>query len=195
MTEEPASDVTALLVQWSSGDERALETLMPLVYDELRRVAARQLRRERPDHTLQPTALVHEAYLRLVDQRRVEWRNSVHFVALAAQLMRRILIDHARKRHQAKRGGADAAKVPLELLAELPGEQPADLLKLDEALTRLASADPQLGKIAELRFFGGLKNDQIAEVLGVSIPTVTRRSRMAKAWLHRYIKGELEDGS
>lgn len=195
MPEEPGSDVTALLVQWSNGNEEALEELIPLVYDELRRVASRQLSRERSDHTLQTTALVHEAYLRLVDQRRVEWRNSVHFVALAAQLMRRILIDHARKRRQAKRGGADAARVPLEALPELPGEQPVDLLILDEALTRLASTDPELGRIAELRFFSDLKNDQIAEVLGVSIPTVTRRSRMAKAWMHRYIKGELEDGS
>ena len=194
MTDESPSDVTALLVQWSGGDEQALEALMPLVYDELRRVASRHLRRERPDHTLQTTALVHEAYLRLVDQRRVEWRNSVHFVALAAQLMRRILIDHARKRHQAKRGGDDAAKVPLDVLGEMPAEQPADLLKLDEALTRLSDTDRQLGKIAELRFFGGLQNKDIAEVLGVSIPTVTRRSRMAKAWLHRYLAGELENG-
>jgi RNA polymerase sigma factor (TIGR02999 family) len=194
MTDESPSDVTALLVQWSGGDEQALEALMPLVYDELRRVASRHLRRERPDHTLQTTALVHEAYLRLVDQRRVEWRNGVHFVALAAQLMRRILIDHARKRRQAKRGGHDAAKVPLDALGEVPAEPPADLLKLDEALTRLSDTDPQLGKIAELRFFGGLQNKDIAEVLGVSIPTVTRRSRMAKAWLRRCLTGELENG-
>lgn len=193
MSERSVSDVTEMLARWSDGDEAVLERLLPLVYDELRRVAARQMRRERADHTLQTTALVHEAYLRLVDQSRVEWRNKVHFLALAARMMRRVLIDHARAGKQQKRGGG-AARVTLDRLPDMPGEQPPDLLKLDAALTELEAADAQLAKIAELRFFGGLQNKEIAEAIGVSVPTVTRRSRMAKAWLYRYLGGGPPDG-
>ena len=192
MARDSAGDVTGLLVDWSNGDEQALDRLMPLVYDELRRLASRYLRRERPDHTLQTTALVHEAYLRLVDQRRVRWRNSLHFVALSAQIMRRILIDHARSHRYAKRGGK-SRKVSLEEAPEVSAEQAPDLLEVDEALTKLTAVDAQLGRIVELRFFGGLKSEEIAEVLGISVPTVTRRWRLAKAWLYRHLAGEVPD--
>jgi len=194
MTAGTPHDVTALLVDWSNGDEGALDRLTPLVYDELRRLAAGQLRGERSDHTLQATALAHEAYLRLVDQKRVQWKDSAHFRALAAQMMRRILIDHARKTHSAKRGGG-AAKVSLEEAAEIGVSREPDVLEVDEAIRELAEVEPELARIVELRYFGGLSSDQIAEVLGVSVPTVTRRWRTARAWLYRYLTGGAQDGS
>jgi RNA polymerase sigma factor (TIGR02999 family) len=186
-------DVTALLLDWREGDEKALNRLMPLVYDQLHRLAAGYLAAERPDHTLQATALVNEAYLRMVDQRRVNWQCGAHFVALAANMMRRILVDHARGRKYAKRGGG-AGKVTLDRLPDLPDERDRDVLEVDEAVTRLAELDEELGRIVELRFFGGLKSKEIAEVLSISVPTVTRRWRMARAWLHRYLKDEEPDG-
>lgn len=187
--------MTGLLVDWSNGDERALERLIPLVYDELRRSASIYLRRERADHTLQTTALVHEAYLRMIDQRRVQWAGTVHFLALAARMMRRILLDHARSHAQAKRGGG-ARTVSLEELGEPLSRQSApEILQMDEALTRLSEDDPQLGKIVEMRYFGGLTSEQIAEAIGSSVPTVTRRMRMAKAWLARYLTGGDPDES
>jgi len=157
-------------------------------------VASRQLRRERSDHTLQTTALVHEAYLRLIDQKRVRWRDSAHFAALAAQMMRRILIDHARKSRYAKRGGG-AARVSLDDAPEIGVSGDPDVLAVDEALVQLAEVEPELARIVELRYFGGLNGEQIAEVLGVSVPTVTRRWRMARAWLYRYLTGGETDGS
>lgn len=169
--------------------------LMPLVYDQLHRVAAARFQRERGNHTLQPTALVHEAYLRLVDQRRVRWQNRAHFIGVAAQLMRRILIDHARGHRAAKRGGAPG-RFTLANIDELPAVQrPAepceiDVLALDEALARLTALDAQQGRIVELRFFGGLTVEETAEVLGISPTTVKREWRLAKAWLHREIDGE-----
>jgi len=189
MVQESREDVTGMLVEWSNGDEQALERLMPLVYDELHRLAGGYLRRERADHTLQTTALVHEAYMRLIDQKRIEWRGSLHFVALAAQMMRRILIDHARAHGYAKRGGG-ARKLSLDDAPQISMHRPAELLQLDEALEELARMDPELARIVELRFFGGLKSAEIAELIGVSIPTVTRRWRTAKAWLYRYLSGD-----
>jgi RNA polymerase sigma factor (TIGR02999 family) len=182
-------DVTGLLIDWSNGNEQALSRLMPLVYDELRRSASVYLRRERSDHTLQTTALVHEAYLRLIDQRRVQWVSTVHFLALAARMMRRILLDHARSHRQTKRGGG-AGKVSIDELGEPMAKQSApEVLQMDEALTQLTDSDPELGKIVEMRYFGGMTSEQIAEVMESSIPTVTRRMRMAKAWLARYLTG------
>ncbi len=190
MTGQTAGDVTQLLVDWSNGDQEAEARLMPVVYDELRKLAARYLRHERSDHTLQTTALVHEAYLRLIDQRRVEWRNSTHFYALAASMMRRILIDHARSHKYAKRGGG-ARTLSLDEVPELSTERAQHLVAVDDALTSLAEIDPELSRIVELRFFGGLENAAVADLLGVSVPTVVRRWRMAKAWLYRY----LDEGS
>ena len=184
--------MTQLLVDWSNGDQRAMEKLAPQVYNELRRLAQSYMNRERADHTLQATALVNEAYLRLVDQTRVQWRDSVHFTALAAQMMRRILVDHARSHGYAKRGGG-AAKIPLDKAPEVAAENPS-VVDVDEALDALTAVDEQLAKIVELRFFGGMTNDETAEVLGVSVPTVVRRWRMAKAWLYRYMSGEDADG-
>jgi RNA polymerase sigma factor (TIGR02999 family) len=179
----PAVSVTALLRAWRGGDEEAWGQLVPLVYDELRRVARRQLRRERGEHTLQPTALVHEAFLRLVDQ-KVTWQNRAHFFGVAAQLMRRILVDHARQRHAAKRGGG-AALVALDSANALAPEREVDLLALDGVLEQLTSLDPQQGRIVELRFFGGLTVEETAEALGISPATVKRDWSLAKAWLYR----------
>jgi RNA polymerase sigma factor (TIGR02999 family) len=176
--------MTQLLVAWSNGDEAALDELAPLVYDELRRMARRQMNREREGHTLQTTALVNEAYLRLVDQRDVRWQNRAHFFAIAARMMRRILIDHARSLRYEKRGGG-AHKVSLEEAAELSGARAAELVALDEALNALAELDARKSRVVELRFFGGLSVEETAEVLSVSPETVTRDWRRAKAWLHR----------
>jgi RNA polymerase sigma factor (TIGR02999 family) len=189
MKDDSSGDVTRLLVDWSNGDEEALARLTPLVYDELHGLARRYMRRERGDHTLQATALVHEAFVRLVDQKQVHWRNTLHFTALAAQMMRRILIDHARGHRYAKRGGG-APKVSLEDAPPIAAAASPDLLEVDEALDRLSDVDPQLARIVELRYFGGMKSEEIAEVLGVSVPTVTRRWRMAKAWLFRHLTGD-----
>jgi RNA polymerase sigma factor (TIGR02999 family) len=173
--------VTALLVAWSKGDERALEELTPLVYDELRRLARSYMRQERSGHTLQSTALVHEAFLRLIDQ-RVQWNSRAHFFGIAAQLMRRILVDHAKAQSAAKRG-AGALRIELdEGLATTP-HRDVNLLALDEALERLTKVDPQRSRIVELRFFGGLSNEESAEVLGVSPATIQRQWTGARAWL------------
>lgn len=176
--------VTQLLERWSQGDQDALEQLMPLVYDELHRLAGAYLRRERPDHTLQPTALVNEAYLRLIDQRRGRWQNRAQFFGIAAQLMRRVLLDHARAHHAAKRGGAQEE---LSLShAEHFGKQPdIAFLSLHDALTRLGEIDPDQSQIVELRFFGGLTIAETAEVMGTSHATVEREWTMARAWLRR----------
>jgi len=160
-----------------------LEELMPLVYDELRRLAAHYLRHERPDHTLQPTALVHEAYLRLVDQTQVRWQNRAHFFGIAANLMRQILVNHALSHRASKRGGT-AIKLTLDEAAGLSKQRDVDLVALDEALTRLAALDSQPSRIVELRFFGGLSIEETAEVLRISPATVKREWTMAKAWLH-----------
>jgi RNA polymerase sigma factor (TIGR02999 family) len=179
-------EVTALLKDWSGGDQRALEQLLPLVYDELRKLAAGYMRKERSDHTLQPTALVHEAYLRLVDQQRVDWRNRAHFFGIAAQMMRRVLVDHARRRQAAKR---DAATCYLSFSDEVasPGRDP-ELLDFDRALETLSALDPRQAKIVELRFFGGLTVEETAEVVGISPATVKREWQTARAWLAREIR-------
>lgn len=184
--------VTGLLVDWGNGDKAALDKLMPLVYDELRRLARYYIRRERAGQTLQTTALVNEAYLRLVDQRNVRWQNRAHFFAIAAQLMRRILVDKARKRYNAKRGG-NLRKVSLDGVAVLSGERDADLIALDEALIDLEAMDSRKSKIVELRFFGGLNIEEAAEALSISPATVQREWSVAKAWLYREISGEHHD--
>ena len=176
--------VTELLLAWSGGDQGAFDKLYPLIYDELRRLAAHYLRRERPGHTLQPTALVHEAYLRLIDQTRTRWQNRAHFFGAAAQMMRRILVDHARQHGAAKRGGGER-RVTLAEGAAFAPERGVDLLALEDALNKLERVNPQKSRLVELRFFGGLSTEEAAEVLGVSAATVTREWRAAKAWLHR----------
>ena len=187
MPSEPSKQVTQLLANWSSGDLEAREALMPLVYGELRRLAASYLRRERSDHTLQPTALVHEAYLKLVEQKNVRWQHRSHFFAITAQLMRRILVDHARG-HLADKRGSGAPKISLTEAITMSNERPGALLALDESLTRLAALDAQQGSVVELRVFGGLTVEETAAVLGISQATVKRDWSMAKAWL----LGEIE---
>ncbi len=179
-------DVTQLLVNWNNGDQAALNQLLPLVNDELRRLARNYLRRESPGHTLQPTALVNEAYLRLIDQRQVQWQNRAHFFGIAAQLMRRILVDHARRHAYAKRGGG-AIQVSFDEGMAVTEAKAAELLAVHEALEKLNAMDARKGRIVELRFFGGLNLDETAEVLGISSPTVQREWRAAKAWLHRIL--------
>lgn len=188
-----AHDVTRMLRDWRDGDQGALDKLIPVVYDELRRQAARYLRRERPGHTLQTTALIHEAYLRLVDQQRVEWQNRAHFYAIAARLMRQILVDHARKRQALKREAGDI-KVPLEEAMLTSPDRSLDLVTLDEALTRLAVLDPQQSRVVELRYFSGLSVEETAEVLGVSSRTVKRDWNVAKAWLRQQVGRSEERG-
>ncbi|MFN0108774.1 MAG: sigma-70 family RNA polymerase sigma factor [Blastocatellia bacterium] len=181
------TEVSQLLVRWGRGDHEALDRLMPLVYDQLRRLASRNLRREQPDHLLQTTALVHEAYLKLVDQQHANWQNRAQFFAIAAQLMRRILVDYARERQAAKRGG-DYIKLSLDEAVALAEEKSADLLALDEALDRLANMDPQQSQVVELRVFGGLSVEETAEALSISPRTVKREWSMARAWLHQQLK-------
>jgi RNA polymerase sigma factor (TIGR02999 family) len=181
------SDVTGLLCRWSAGDEEALDQLMPLVYQELRRLARQYLQRERGDHTLQPTALVHEAYLRMVDQTRVQWQNRAQFFGVAAQFMRRILVDHARSHVAAKRG-AQAEHISLDEAQISPEARAADLLELDAALTELAIVDGRKSRVVELRFFGGLSIDETAEMMGVNPATVRRDWTVAKTWLHHRIR-------
>jgi RNA polymerase sigma-70 factor (ECF subfamily) len=177
-----------MLIQLTDGDRAVLDGLLPLIYDELRSLASKYLRRERPGHTLQPTALVHEAYMRLVDQTQVRWQNRAHFFGVAAQMMRRILVDHARG-HSAEKRGGEFHKLSLDENIEVPGgDRDINLVALDDALNRLDEIDPQKSKIVELRFFGGLSVEETAEVLSVSVPTVKRHWRMAKAWLHGEIK-------
>jgi len=179
-----AREVTQLLTEWRNGDQAALEKLMPIVYDELRRIAHRYMRREQPGHTLQTTALVNEAYLRLVGQRNVEFQDRVHFFAVAAQVMRHILVDYARNRKYAKRGGG-ARQVSLDEAAIVSQGRNEQLLALDEALARLASLDKRKSELVELRYFGGMSTEEAAEVLGVSAITVKREWQKARAWLYR----------
>ena len=179
-----SSDVTTLLARWGSGDRSALEQLTPLVYDELRRLAGRFLRRERPGHTLQSTALVHEAYMKLIDQSQMQFQNRSHFFAIAAQLVRRILVDHARTRDRQKRGGG-AVKLSLDDVSGMADKREIELVALDDALNGLAGLDPQQSRIVELRFFAGLSIEETAEALGISPATVKRDWVAAKAWLFR----------
>ena len=183
---DPApGEVTRLLLAWNAGDKAALERLMPLVYAELRQLAERHFRKERRGHTLQPTAVVHEAYFKLVDQTRVTWKNRGHFLAIASQAMRRILIDHARGRDAEKRGG-EVEKVTLDVgIASPEPSREVDILALDEALERLKALDGAQAQIVELRFFGGLTIEEIAEVMDVSPSSVKRDFRSARAWLFR----------
>jgi len=185
MAESDPPAVTQLLMAWSQGDRSALEQLMPLVYNELKRMARRHVARERRQ-TLQATALVHEAYLKLVDQRSVSWQNRAHFFAIAARLMRRILMKRARRRQALKRGGA-AEQLCVNEVEVASGEAPVDLIALDAALTRLAAVDPRQEQIVELRFFGGLSIEETAEALDTSPATVKREWRTAKAWLYKEI--------
>jgi RNA polymerase sigma-70 factor (ECF subfamily) len=181
-------EITQLLAEWSDGNQSALDELYPLVYDELHRLARRYMSRERQGHTLQTTALINEAYVRLVDQRNVHWANRSHFFAISAQIMRRILIDHARRHAYAKRGGG-AQQVSLEEAATITPAQSLELIRLDEALKSLSERDPRRGQVVELRYFGGLNNEEIAGVLNVSENTVTRDWNMARAWLYQQLTG------
>lgn len=184
-------NITELLAGYGRGDKESLDRLMPIVYDELRRQAARYLKREQAGHTLQTTALIHEAYVRLVDQRNVQWQNRAHFFGIAAQLMRRILVDHARTRKRVKRGGSDV-RVSLGEV-NVAGRGPdLDVVALDEALNRLAKIDEQQSRVVELRFFSGLTVEETAEAMGISPATVKRDWSMAKAWLHRELSGDIE---
>ena len=178
----PQASITELLIAWGDGHRDALDELLPLVYDELRRLASRYLQREPDGHTLQPTALVHEAYLRLIDQRRVKWKNRAHFYGVSAKVMRRILVDHARARRAGKRG-VGWERVPLVEDAASTDHADVDVLALDEALRRLSAFDPQQERIVELRYFGGLTIDETALVVGISPATVVREWTVAKAWL------------
>lgn len=186
MRKPATDDITGLLLAWAGGDKTALDQLMPLVYQELRCLAHRQMRRERPGDILQTTALVNEAYLRLVDYERVEARDRAHFLSIAAQAMRRILIERARARRSDKRGN-NALRISLQDLAEVVDERTADLLALDDALQALTTIDPRKAKLVELRYFGGLTTAEAASVLGVSTPTVERDWRTARIWLQREI--------
>jgi RNA polymerase sigma factor (TIGR02999 family) len=186
-------NVTQLLVKWGEGDQKALDKLMPLVYSELRRLASNYLRRERQNHTLQPTALVNEAYLKLIDQRNPRWQNRAQFYGVAAQLMRRILVDHARQHQAAKRGGSDQQRLSITSAGQLGAKQLAaepaiDLLALHEALEELTAFDPQQGRIVELKFFGGLSIEETAEIMGIGHATVERDWKMARAWLRRKLE-------
>jgi RNA polymerase sigma factor (TIGR02999 family) len=183
MTPSP-NDVTQLLVAWGNGDQAARDQLMPLVYTELHRLAHRHIKKERPGHTLQTSALVNEAFLRLVDQRDVHWQSRAHFFGIAAQMMRRILVDYARSRRFAKRGGA-ARQVSLDEELLVTKQRNEDVVGLDDALTELATVDERKSKVVELKFFGGLSIEETAEVLGVSSGTVMRDWTLAKAWLRR----------
>ena len=186
------SEVSVLLRAWRDGDQNALERMTPIVYKELHRLAHRFMRRERDGHSLQTTALVNEAYMRLVDYRRMQWQNRAHFFAVSAQLMRRILVEHAR-RHNQKRGG-DVRHVLLEEAAVMSGKRPADLVALDDAMNALERFDPRKVRVVEMRFFGGLNLEETAAVLQVSAVTVRRDLRTAKAWLHRELTGSADDG-
>jgi RNA polymerase sigma factor (TIGR02999 family) len=188
MTTPSQQEVTELLLDWGGGDRAALDKLLPLVYEELRRMAHRYMNRERLGHTLQTTSLVNEAYLKLCDQTRVRWQNRAHFFAIAAQTMRRILVDHARAQGRAKRGGGVPAR-SLDEGAHLSPSKAAELIALDDALNSLAQLDERRSRVVELRFFGGLSNEEIAEVLDISPNTVTRDWNMAKAWLYKEVAG------
>ena len=194
MGSEPASrEVTMLLQAWGGGDKTALDRLTPMVYRELRRIAGRMMAAERPNHTLQATALVNEAYVRMVDTRQVKWQDRAHFFALCARAMREILIDHARARGSAKRGGGEVAIQLDEALAADPSPE-ANLLELDAALKRLAEIDPRKSQVVELRFFGGLNLEETAEALNVSTKTVQRDWDMARGWLYRELHSKQQNG-
>jgi len=184
-SDQTRHEITQILQEWSEGKQEAFDQLIPFVYEELRRQAARYLRRERINHTLQATAIVHEAYLKLIDQTDVKWESRTHFFAIAAQAMRRILVDHARTKHREKRGG-DALKVTLDDALPLAAEEKSlDLIALDEALTRLEAKDKQKARVVELRYFIGLSLEETADALGISRATTARDWNVAKAWLHR----------
>lgn len=185
MNSPSEANVTRLLRAWSEGDRDALDALMPLVYEELSRVARRQLAKERPGHTLQPTALVHEAYVRLIGERNMLWQSRTHFVAVAAQMMRFILVDHCRRKRVAKRGGSQAVRVTFDDALAVAVHHDDQLIALDEALMRLTRQDERKGRIVELRYFGGLTVEETAVALSVSVATVMRDWRMAQAWLQR----------
>ncbi len=186
-SQKQSNEITEILRQWGDGNQEALEILLPLVYDELHRQASRYLRRERPDHTLQTTALIHEAYLKLIDQRDVNWQNRAHFFGVASQAMRRILVDYAKSRHREKRGGI-AENLPIEAVTlAVSGEKGVDLEALDEALKKLAEFDKRQMRIVELRYFSGLSIEETAEVLHISPTTVKKEWKLAKAWLYREI--------
>ena len=189
-----SQDVTQLLVAWRGGNKEALNNLFPLVYDELRRLAKHYMSRERANHTLQTTALVNEAYLRLANQSDVEWQNRAHFFGIAAQVMRHLLVDHARAQQYAKRGGG-AQRVTLDETAAINSEDQTTLLALDEALSRLGALDERKMRIVELRYFGGLSVEETAEVLGVSEITIKREWLKAKAWLYRELSQGTEEES
>jgi RNA polymerase sigma factor (TIGR02999 family) len=183
MTSPAPKEVTQLLIAWSNGEEDALEKLVPLIYDELRRIARRYMKREPAGHTLQTTALVNEAYLRLIEQKGMKWQNRAHFFAISAQLMRRILVSMARARHANKRGG-EARQVSLDEALVISEERAAELVALDEAMNELAALDPRRSRVVELRYFGGLSVEETAEVLNISPETVMRDWKRAKAWLY-----------
>ena len=184
MQTPPPNEITPLLLRWSQGDEVALSLLLPIVYQELHRLAQSYLRRERSDHTLQPTALINEAYLRLIEHDAPEWQSRNHFFGVAARLMRQILVEHARSRGAEKRG-AGAVNLALDEALDYSHDQAAELVALDDALNALAEFDERKCRVIELRYFGGLSVEETAEVLGISVPTAVRDQRMAQAWLHR----------
>jgi RNA polymerase sigma-70 factor, ECF subfamily len=183
------NEITERLIAWGAGDRAALDQLLPAVYQELRRIAGNYLRQENPGHTLQPTALVHEAWLRLIDQTRVDWRNRAQFFGVAARMMRRILVDHAKAKHREKRGG-DAVKLSLDDLINFSQERAADILALNDALDELTRIDARKSRVVELRFFGGFSVEETAQILEVSPETVMRDWKMAKAWLYQQIRRE-----
>jgi len=180
----PAEEVTKLLMEWKHGNQAAVDALTPIVYTELRRLAANYMRDERAAATLQPTALVHEAYVRLVSQKMPDWESRSHFFGVAAQLMRQILVDHARK-HRSQKRGAGGAKVGIEEALGFAPERSSSMIALDDALNELAKIDPRQAKVIELRFFGGFSVEEVAQSLGVSVATIGREQRLAEAWLHR----------
>ena len=187
MADVPSPDVTQLLAQWRNGDEAALQQLVPIVHEDLRTLARRQMAGERPGHTLQPTALVNEAYLRLVNLKQMDWQNRAHFFAMGARLMRRILVDFARSRRYQKRGGG-AKQVPFDQALEVAAGRPTDVVALNEALEVLAAVDARKSRVVELRFFGGLSVEETAEVLNVSRETIKRDWTFAKMWLLRHLR-------
>jgi RNA polymerase sigma-70 factor, ECF subfamily len=189
METPPTNEITAQLLAWNQGDAAALERLIPVVYQELRRMAERYLRQENSGHTLQPTALVHEAYLRLIDQTQVEWQNRAHFFGIAAQMMRRILVDHAKAKQRDKRG-AGALKLSLDETLNYGQERAGELVALDDALQHLAALDERKSRVIELRYFGGLSVEETAQVLNVSRQTVIRDWNMARAWLYQELRIE-----
>lgn len=188
MNDDAELPITQMLLDWSGGDRDALERMMPIVYGELHRIAHRYMRRELPGHTLQTSALVNEAYLRLVDQRKVKWNNRAHFFAIAAQMMRRILVDCARSHLYARRGGG-AVHLSLAHADDVSHETTAEITALDEALTQLQSIDPQQARVVELKFFGGMTTKETSEAMGISVDMVKREWSTARAWLYREMKG------